>query len=91
MIELHLWHVYCPLSMRINPSATASFGFSSICIWVGPSNSELHCLQKCLNIFVVSSFSSFPRKYFSIFGTSFDSFTCSSVRSALIHPPEPSS
>jgi len=89
MIELHLWQVYWPLSIRISPLATGSFGFSSICIWVGPSNSESQVLQKCFNIFAGSSFSSDAKKCLSIFGTSFDLETSSSVSSALTHPPEP--
>ena len=75
--------------MRISPLATGSFGFSSICILVGPSNSESQVLQKCFNIFVGSSFSSDAKKCLSIFGTSFDFETSSSVSSALTQPPEP--
>lgn len=75
--------------MRINPSATGSFGFSSICIFVGPSNSVLQTLQKCFSIFAVSSFSSDAKKCLSIFGTSFDFETSSSVSYALTQPPEP--
>jgi hypothetical protein len=75
--------------MRVSPLATGSFGFSSICILVGPSNSESQVLQKCFNIFPRSSFSSDAKKCLSMFGTSFDFETSSSVSSALTHPPEP--
>jgi len=37
----------------------------------------------------VSNFSSDAKKYLSMFGTSFDLVICSSVKSALTHPPEP--
>ena len=75
--------------MRISPSATGSFGFSSICMFVGPSNSSLHDLQKCFNIFEGTNFSSDAKKCLSMFGTSFDLETSSSVSSALTQPPEP--
>ena len=75
--------------MRISPSATGSFGFSSICMFVGPSNSSFHDLQKCFNIFEGTNFSSDAKKCLSMFGTSFDLETSSSVSSALTQPPEP--
>ena len=60
-------------------------------IVVGPSNSESQALQKCFSIFEGSNFSRDAKKCLSMFGTSFDFETSSSVSSAFTQPPDPCS